>query len=78
MYGAKVGEARQEEISMRRDWDETGCGTTSRRCHKLCVRFPWDNTLLKRKDRLQVVYKLSGSSVVFGDAYTGYIPQVTS
>ena len=27
LYGAKVWDARQEEVRMRRDWDETGCST---------------------------------------------------
>ena len=26
-YEAKVWDTRQEETGMRRDWDETGCGT---------------------------------------------------
>ena len=33
VYGAKVWDARQEEVSMRRKMFETGCGThRSRRC----------------------------------------------
>ena len=45
---------RQEEISMRPDWDETGCGTHSfSSMPQLCVRF----------SRLLVVYFQFGSLI---------------
>ena len=45
MYGAKVWGARQEDTSMRRDWNETGSrpsaqSAPSRRGHNYAFAFP--------------------------------------